>query len=982
MKQSQQHNALSCGLVFHQKGHLDKAGACYEEALKASPKSSDALHLLGLVRAAQGRIECGIKLIEQAIQIQPNFPAALFNLGNLLRKQNRLIEAVTAYQASITLQPKCAEAHCNLGCTLDTLGRLDEAATALRHAISNNKNYAEAHRNLGLIQQKRGQWSDALTALHKAASLNPKDPDTWNDLGVALQVQGQPAAASKAFQRSTTLRPQDANSWLHLADALCACDKIDEAVMLYQKVLTLLPKSADALHFIGNTLIRSDDASLSKRNVGVLDPLYIIALNHLGSALILQGHIAEAVDAWCQTAPANSLPIKTDKQENFQFISQQRHTLQFETKERIVSFDLTTIILVTNNCTTVCAPALSLITSSLDETTALNQLDLAVLKLAGSSCAYVGPLQRQPRISLGGPRDSLKSKHHHNVVESPDQFFLFSQQLSESQYYHESLVCLRIARQLGLKSKHFDLYHGLLSAIGRSFDEALSLYLDATIACIRDAQQPVSYGSGPLPQYFLQMQPIARPDRLLREWAALGLRSGYYDAPNASSTEEIPYPPCTPSILRDEIDTNKAALLEIEVYNLLAEDLVNYHCDYAGMDKIYLLRDQCQRKLQKTLGIDECCTLFLSSDWTRNIGHIAFLGLLVSMRDLGLAPWRQITVLAREDKIANHAYLKYWSKYIAIVTDPALIARFEPLVTICGFRFATLFPFAGREPLNTSEVGNAVAARCEAAGKAALLTLEPKDRETGRLALKSLGVGSTDWFVCLHVRGTGYHLGAGQDHRNAQLTSYLPAIETITSLGGWVIRLGDASMPPLPSMKQVIDYPHTHLKSPAMDVFLCAECRFMIGMNSGLSNVPYSFGRPVIMVNWVNTGDYPPYPRNGLFLPKLIFLDHEKRLLSFRESLTAKWRALSYNVKKLEQNSARLVDNTPEEINEIVHEMLRILAGANEPTEDEKMLHTRFAALLPEPLGTARIGSAFLKAHQVLLDPEETDRPARQNTIN
>jgi putative glycosyltransferase (TIGR04372 family) len=339
------------------------------------------------------------------------------------------------------------------------------------------------------------------------------------------------------------------------------------------------------------------------------------------------------------------------------------------------------------------------------------------------------------------------------------------------------------------------------------------------------------------------------------------------------------------------------------------------------------------------------------------------------MRDLDLAPWRHIVVLSRQDKVANFAYLKYLSQYVIVVTDPDLIERFEPLVTVCGFRFSNLFPLAGDEPKSTSEIGNAITARCEMAGIGALLALDPRDREAGRSALEKFGVKHNDWFVCLHVREMGYHVGADQNHRNAAIETYFLAIEAITRRGGWVIRLGDASMSTLPKMERVIDYPHTDLKSPAMDVFLCAECHFMIGMNSGLSNVPYSFGRPVVMINWVNTGSLPSYPRDGLFLPKLIYSDAEKRPLSFREALSPEWRARSYSAAKLRENGARLVDNTPSEIKDVVLEMLARLNGTQEVTKDHQQLDERFLSLLEkDPLrGIAKIGSAFLKTHQSLL---------------
>jgi len=140
-------------------------------------------------------------------------------------------------------------------------------------------------------------------------------------------------------------------------------------------------------------------------------------------------------------------------------------------------------------------------------------------------------------------------------------------------------------------------------------------------------------------------------------------------------------------------------------------------------------------------------------------------------------------------------------------------------------------------------------------------------------------------------------------------------------------------------------------------------------MNSGLSHVPYSFGQPVVMANWTLTGTLPPFPRQGIFLPKLIYSTTGRRLLPFRDLLAPVWRDRSYRIKTLEDHGARLVENTAEEIDEIVHEMLDRLQGRHKPSAKETHLQEKFAALLPDesPRGISKIGTGFLKRHASLL---------------
>lgn len=127
-----------------------------------------------------------------------------------------------------------------------------------------------------------------------------------------------------------------------------------------------------------------------------------------------------------------------------------------------------------------------------------------------------------------------------------------------------------------------------------------------------------------------------------------------------------------------------------------------------------------------------------------------------------------------------------------------------------------------------------------------LLRLTPAHAALGREGLRRLGVPDEAWFVCLHVREGGYLKEASNSQesaRNADIMTYLPAIEEIVRRGGWVIRIGDPSVTPLPKMDNVVDYALTSVRSGEMDVFLVARAKFLLGTSSGMFAVAMAFRR-------------------------------------------------------------------------------------------------------------------------------------------
>ena len=126
--------------------------------------------------------------------------------------------------------------------------------------------------------------------------------------------------------------------------------------------------------------------------------------------------------------------------------------------------------------------------------------------------------------------------------------------------------------------------------------------------------------------------------------------------------------------------------------------------------------------------------------------------------------------------------------------------------------------------------------------------LGPQKKAVAERERKRMGLPDDAWYVCLHVRESGFHKD-NMVERNATIANYVDAIREITAREGWVVRMGDPTMTRLPPMSKVIDYPFTASKSYAMDLYLISECRFYIGMQSGIYDVAMLLQRPMIITN-------------------------------------------------------------------------------------------------------------------------------------
>lgn len=375
--------------------------------------------------------------------------------------------------------------------------------------------------------------------------------------------------------------------------------------------------------------------------------------------------------------------------------------------------------------------------------------------------------------------------------------------------------------------------------------------------------------------------------------------------------------------------------------------------------------------------LDRLPFTLLDREFTNVIGTLAFLDVYVKQRILAGEPFERTILFGHQNPkyVGNKSYLDYWLRYFpGYISDPETYRKLGAVR-----RARRLYYNAWRCPdgrlRHYTAAGAQVERQWEAEGRAPLLEMTDEHRERGRTALKRLGVPEDAWFVGLHVRDAGYH-----DLRNADVRTYWAAIEAIVDRGGWVIRMGDRTMPPLQTPRgmetvasRVVDYVFTDTWSDWMDVFLWADGRFLLGTLSGPVAVPGTFGVPAVGTNWCPMGPRYWYSRD-LYIPKRYWSERESRLLTFSEILGS-YVGFSHMATELAKTGVRVIDNTPEEIRDVVVEMLDRLDGRLVYAAEDDKLYRRFDSMEPPlrypiPGGGGRIGREFLRASVDLLDDE------------
>lgn len=294
---------LDRAIAFHQTGNLADAEKLYLEAMRAAPGDASAPHLLGVVRAQQGRNGEALELIGTALKHKPDAPEMLSNYANVLKTLGRFDEALVAYDRALKIKPDYLAVSARRGMVLRDLGRLDDALAATDQVIRQRPDFLEAHSNRGAILSDLGRHDEALAAYDRALALDARFPDVWNNRALTLKAVKRLPEALSNIEQALALHPEFTEAWNNRGIILFDLKRTGDALISYDKALALQPDYAEALNnrAVALASLKRYAESLSDCDRAIaLHPGFADAMYNRGNALTELGRPEEALHSYEQ----------------------------------------------------------------------------------------------------------------------------------------------------------------------------------------------------------------------------------------------------------------------------------------------------------------------------------------------------------------------------------------------------------------------------------------------------------------------------------------------------------------------------------------------------------------------------------------------------------------------------------------------------------------------------------------------------------
>jgi tetratricopeptide (TPR) repeat protein len=234
-------------------GRVEHAEAACAALMRIDPRQPEALHVMGLVRFQQQRLDEAAFLLSAAAELS-NGSGVLSDLAAVHLAQGRGPEAVADLERALSIDPGNAAGWCLLGFAYEAQQDAPMAVRCFSHATRIDPRNADAWAHLAALQAADGRSAEAIASLRACLDADRAQPEVWNNLGVLLDGQ----AALDCFDEALALRPAYADAHYNRGNALRLADRPDDAASAFQAALALDPSRTDAAHNLAAALLEAN----------------------------------------------------------------------------------------------------------------------------------------------------------------------------------------------------------------------------------------------------------------------------------------------------------------------------------------------------------------------------------------------------------------------------------------------------------------------------------------------------------------------------------------------------------------------------------------------------------------------------------------------------------------------------------------------------------------------------------------------------
>ena len=224
-----------------QANQFDAAEKLLLNVLQLQKNNLPALHIMGLIKAAQEKHTDAASYFKKALAINPQEPSLNYNLARALSAYGRHLEALQFHEKSVKLASENAQAWVNYGISLASLGRTQDAINMFNNALALNPAYEEALANLGECFRQLQDFQNARLAFAKAIESGGQLPLSWVGGARVEFALGEAHQAIAKYLQCLERDSENLECLLELALVYLSVNDYQAALDCYERAYSIKP---------------------------------------------------------------------------------------------------------------------------------------------------------------------------------------------------------------------------------------------------------------------------------------------------------------------------------------------------------------------------------------------------------------------------------------------------------------------------------------------------------------------------------------------------------------------------------------------------------------------------------------------------------------------------------------------------------------------------------------------------------------------
>jgi len=293
---------------LYKSGSLIKCEVLTKNLIKTNPKIVFLHNLLGMILAAQNKIQDAIKSYNEGIKVDPNFAMIYNNLALIYYSRISITEdsqlnikkSEELFKKSLKINPKLPEPNTNLGNLYSLIGKINESIIYHKLAISSDPKYFYSYLNIADVYISIGDFDEAKKYLNKAIIENPNFSFAHRQLSRITKYTGQNSHLIQLKKLYENINSGGDINKMNLAFALGKAyediNNYDESFKYYKiansinrsRINFSLKKEESYFNEIKETY--NNNLFKKYKNYGFenLSPIFIVGMPRSGSTLVEQ----------------------------------------------------------------------------------------------------------------------------------------------------------------------------------------------------------------------------------------------------------------------------------------------------------------------------------------------------------------------------------------------------------------------------------------------------------------------------------------------------------------------------------------------------------------------------------------------------------------------------------------------------------------------------------------------------------------------